>query len=221
MANGQTNSDKLDFDKVWLMFQETDKQFKETDRQFKETDMKFKETDKKFQETDKKFKETGIDFQELHRLQKETDKQIKELGKQIGGLGNKYGTFTEELFMASIIKTFKRKFGCYKLSPNVEYELNGASFEIDFLASSDDSCYIVEIKSHFTDNVLDQLKKTIENFKKYDKDHEGKQIFGVIAAPFFNKESFDKILKEGFHIVSSANDVAKLISPKGFQAKSW
>jgi hypothetical protein len=37
----------LTFERVWAMFQETDRQFKETDRQFKETDRKFKETDRK------------------------------------------------------------------------------------------------------------------------------------------------------------------------------
>ncbi|MDR2258459.1 MAG: hypothetical protein LBE14_04850, partial [Treponema sp.] len=36
----------LTFEKVWAMFQETDRKFKETDRQFKETDRKFKETDR-------------------------------------------------------------------------------------------------------------------------------------------------------------------------------
>ncbi|RLD52698.1 MAG: hypothetical protein DRJ05_17210, partial [Bacteroidetes bacterium] len=44
----------LSFEKVWLMFKETDKKFQETDKQFKETDKKFQETDKQFKETDKK-----------------------------------------------------------------------------------------------------------------------------------------------------------------------
>ncbi|MDD4742452.1 MAG: hypothetical protein PHY20_12890, partial [Bacteroidales bacterium] len=36
-------SQPLNFDQVWLMFQETDKKFKETNKKFKETDKKFKE----------------------------------------------------------------------------------------------------------------------------------------------------------------------------------
>ncbi|MGB9702147.1 MAG: hypothetical protein ACPL1A_05385 [Candidatus Kapaibacteriota bacterium] len=44
----QTNlsSEKLDFEKVWHMFQETDRKFQETAQQFQETDKKFKETDR-------------------------------------------------------------------------------------------------------------------------------------------------------------------------------
>ncbi|MDR1930120.1 MAG: hypothetical protein LBQ44_05755 [Treponema sp.] len=37
----------LTFEKVWAMFQETDRKFQETDRQLKETDRQLKETDRK------------------------------------------------------------------------------------------------------------------------------------------------------------------------------
>ena len=38
-----TPNQELTFEKVWLMFQETDKKFKDTDRKFQETDRKFQE----------------------------------------------------------------------------------------------------------------------------------------------------------------------------------
>ena len=59
MKNPQIN-EQLNFEKVWFLFQNTDKKFQETDKllteKFQETDKKFQETDKKFQETDKKIK---------------------------------------------------------------------------------------------------------------------------------------------------------------------
>jgi hypothetical protein len=45
----------LTFEKVWAMFQETDKKFQETDRQFKETDRKIQETHKQIGELGNKF----------------------------------------------------------------------------------------------------------------------------------------------------------------------
>jgi len=35
--------DKPDFDKVWLLFQETDKKFRDTDKKMQDTDKKIKE----------------------------------------------------------------------------------------------------------------------------------------------------------------------------------
>jgi hypothetical protein len=48
MPQTAPQSEKLDFDEVWLMFQETDRQMKETDRQMKATDKKLKELDRLF-----------------------------------------------------------------------------------------------------------------------------------------------------------------------------
>jgi hypothetical protein len=49
MSNGILREPEmgLSFEKVWAMFQETDRRFQETDRKFQETDRKFQETDRK------------------------------------------------------------------------------------------------------------------------------------------------------------------------------
>ncbi|MBU0764928.1 MAG: hypothetical protein KJ607_08845, partial [Bacteroidetes bacterium] len=65
MKSKITNHEDLNFDKIWHLFQDTDKKFQETDK-------KFQDTDKKFQDTDKMFKET-------REQMKETDKKIKAL----------------------------------------------------------------------------------------------------------------------------------------------
>ncbi|MDR0452630.1 MAG: hypothetical protein LBH15_06260 [Treponema sp.] len=45
----------LSFEKVWAMFQETDRRFQETDRKFQETDKKFKENQKMMSDLGRKF----------------------------------------------------------------------------------------------------------------------------------------------------------------------
>ncbi|MDR3165340.1 MAG: hypothetical protein LBU13_07150, partial [Synergistaceae bacterium] len=78
----------LTFEKVWAMFQETDKQIKEIAQRQKETDRQQKETDQQIKEIAQRQKETD-------RQQKETDRQIKETNKQIGSLGNRFGELAE------------------------------------------------------------------------------------------------------------------------------
>ncbi|MFH0967136.1 MAG: hypothetical protein V1862_05585, partial [Methanobacteriota archaeon] len=65
----------LTFEKVWLMFQETDRKFQETQaalaEQTKETDRKFQETQtalaEQTKETDRKFQETQNQIRETSR----------------------------------------------------------------------------------------------------------------------------------------------------------
>jgi hypothetical protein len=84
------------FERVWKLFQETDRKFQETDRKFEkterelqelrftiremsqETDRRFQETDRKFKETDRKFQETDRRFQETDRKFQETDRKFQE-----------------------------------------------------------------------------------------------------------------------------------------------
>ncbi|MDR2054235.1 MAG: hypothetical protein LBP80_12555, partial [Treponema sp.] len=77
----------LSFEKVWTMFQETDK--------------KFKETDKKIQETDRQIKETT-------KQMRETDRLLRQNQKMMSDLGRKFGTVIEHMFIPNLREKFNK-----------------------------------------------------------------------------------------------------------------
>ena len=90
----------LTFEKVWAMFQETD-------RKFKETDLRFKETEKL--------------VMEIAERQKETDKQLKETGKKMGYLDNRFGELAQHLVAPNIMEKFNAlSFNFTRCSLNVK-----------------------------------------------------------------------------------------------------
>ncbi|MCA1917705.1 hypothetical protein, partial [Methanospirillum hungatei] len=122
----------LTFEKVWLMFQETDKRFKETDQLLKE---KFKETDKKFQETD----------QILREKFKETDKKLNKLEQLFT---SQWGKLVESLVEGDILTilnqwgievtdTIKRRSG----------RRDGVDYEFDIIAINGSEIVIIEVKT--------------------------------------------------------------------------
>ena len=185
------DNEKLDFDKVWAMFQETDRRFKETDVTFKETEM----------------------------AMKETDKQIKELGKQIGGLGNKFGTFNEGLVLPSLYKLFKEKFKCREFAVRYRFKANGSYTKIDLLAISDDSCYLIEIKSHFKSDAIEQLQKQIERFRKIKKEYADRKIYGAIVATHYDKDNIRELTRSGIYFISISDDLVNLQIPDNFEPR--
>jgi len=193
MAEISKKTEKLDFEKVWLMFKETDRKFQETDRAMKETD----------------------------RKQKETDKQIKELGKQIGGLGNKFGNFTEHLFIPSIVNILENEFNCTEHFAYYNFQGNGKTYEIDVFGISETAYYLIEIKNTLNDEAIEQLTRTILEFKEHSKVANGKDTYGIIAAAIYHKDSLKKVIDSGLYFISTANDIAKLKVPKGFKPKKW
>ena len=193
---------------------DTEKKFQETAVRFKETDKKFQDTDKKFQDTDLKFKETAIRFQE-------TDILLKRVSEDIGHLGNKFGSFNEALVIPSLEKLFEEHFNCKSISQNQKILMNGNSFEIDMLAYSNDSCYIIEIKSKFRKDDLKQLLKHIEKFRLNSPEHENKKLFGVIVATEFNKDNIKELEKNGIYFISITDNLIKLHESNSFTPKSW
>ncbi|MDR2375169.1 MAG: hypothetical protein LBD96_01900, partial [Treponema sp.] len=127
----------LDFEKVWAMFQETDKQIKEfskkadlrqeeTSRQIKElskkADLRHEEVARQQEETGRQIKEfskkADLRQEEVARqqeetgkqikeLSRETDRQIKELSRNIGGLSSSLGRWAEEMISANLWEKFK------------------------------------------------------------------------------------------------------------------
>ena len=209
------DNEKLNYEKIWAMFQETDRRFKETDKQMKDSHKQMKESHKQMKDSHEMLKD------ELKETIKETNMQIKELGKQIGGLGNKFGTFNEGLVLPSLFKLFKEKFYCTEITERYKFFSNGDSMEIDLLAISADSCFIIEIKSHFKPDAIEQLQKQIERFRKFKKEYADRKIYGVIVATHYEKENIKELILNGIYFISISDDLVVMQVSDNFRPRAW
>ena len=90
-------AEKLDFNKIWSLFLETDSKFKETELMFKETDKKFLESREQILKTE----------QVLNEKFRETDRQMKNLMKKMAESENRWGRFVESLVEGALIRLLK------------------------------------------------------------------------------------------------------------------
>ncbi len=193
--------EKLNFEKVWQMFQETDKKFKETNSQFQETDAK------------------------IDRISNQIDKQSKaifEQGRQIGGLNRSFGKFAEDLFFNSLSNLMKNKFGVQFFTANNSRELNNSSIEIDAMGivnGNINSVYLTEIKSKYSKDAIKQLSEIINKFDTFFPELSDKKKFGIIAVPYLREEQTNEILKAGFYPATLKNDMVVIDTPSSFKAK--
>jgi hypothetical protein len=201
----------LTFEKVWQMFQETDKKFQETDKKFQETDRKFQETDKKFQATDKKFQET-------ERLMKETDRKISKLGSRIGDL-------VEELIFPNILEKFnKLGYAFGKAATNVRFRTSDGLYaaEVDILLENGDTALAVEVKTQLTDaDVRDHLKR-MEKLRLYADGHgDGRKFLGAVAGAIASDKVKAFAAKSGLFVLEQSGDTIRISVPEGFKPREW
>ncbi|MDR1446543.1 MAG: hypothetical protein LBI90_06600, partial [Treponema sp.] len=127
----------LTFEKVWAMFQETDRKMQEMAL----------ETDRRMQETDRKMQETA--------------RQMKETDRKISSLGSKLGDLIEELIFPNILEKFNRLgYGFGRAGTNMRYQNARGEYiaEVDILLENGDVVLAVEVKTTLTDtDVRDHL----------------------------------------------------------------
>jgi hypothetical protein len=194
----------LTFEKVWAMFQETDRRMQETDRRMQETDRRMQETDRRMQETD--------------RRMQETDRKISKLGSRIGDL-------VEELIIPNILEKFNKLgyvFG--KVAPNVRYRDSRGVYvvEVDILLENGDTALAVEVKTNLTDtDVRDHLRR-MEKLRRYADEHQDKRkLLGAVAGAIASEEVKAFAIKSGFFVLEQSGDTVKISVPEGFKPREW
>ena len=230
----------LTFEKVWAMFQETDRKFqenreqmKETDRivqevgrQQKETDRLMKETREQMKETDRQIQETGRQMKETGRQMKETDRQMKETDRRLGGLGNRFGEMIEHMVMPNLVAKFRELgFVFTKAYPHatIEDEKNNIVTEIDITLENGDKVMIVEVKSKpSTENITEHIER-MHKVKAHANLHGDKRIFlGAVAGMIFNSNERIFALKNGFYAIEPSGDTFTITAPEGiYSPKEW
>jgi hypothetical protein len=230
----------LTFEKVWAMFQETDKKFQETDRQFKEMREESREMTEQMKETERLFKETREQIKETDRQMKETDKKIKEHSEQLkknelsikdrnrqcGELDHRFGELVEHLVRPGI----KEKFGemgyhLREVDPKyriVKDEYGVIIAQIDILLENGETVMAVEVKSRPNDeDVKDHVIRLQVMRESPDRKKDKRKIMGAIAGAVFMDNVKIAARKAGLFVIEQSGDTMKIDMPEDFVPKAW
>jgi hypothetical protein len=189
----------------------------QTDRQMAQTDHQMAQTDRRMAETDRIVAENA-------RQIAENGRQIDQVNKQLGKLGNKFGSFAEGMALPSMEKILRDRFKMNVILPRATSSLNGQMIEIDVMAydnGSRNELYIVEVKSHLTQEGIDQILKTIEEFPKFFPTLRERTIYGILAAVDIPVNLRNEVLKKGLYLARIHDGTFELLTPKNFQPRAF
>jgi hypothetical protein len=201
----------LTFEKVWAMFQETDRKMQEIDRVL--------------EETARIVRENAVQIKETDLQMKETDRQLKETGRNISKLGGRFGELVEHLVAPNLLEKFNaRGFNFGRAGPNVIFKDPQGAFitEVDILLENGDTALAVEVKAKLTIPDVREHIARMEKLRRYADEHGDKRRFvGAVAGAIIPKEVKPFAIKSGFYVVEQAGDTVKIDVPEGFMPKQW
>lgn len=189
-----TIAPELSYEKIWKLFEETDRRFKETARRFKETDRQFKET----------------------------SRELKEIGKRVDGLSSKWGRFVEGLLTPAVERLFsERGITVEKVSQRLKAHKNGETMEIDIMIINREYVVLVEAKSTLSvDNVNEHLDK-LARFKSFFPEYADRKVIGAVAGIVIDEGVDRYAYKSGLFVIGQSGETAKSLNDKKFIPRSW
>jgi Holliday junction resolvase-like predicted endonuclease len=181
----------LNFEKVWLMFQETDKQFKETDKKFQETDKRFRETDKKLNKLEQLF--------------------TSQWGKLIESLvqGDLINILASRGI--SVTDTSERRKG----------SRNGENFEFDIIAHNGEEIVFVEVKTTLRPEDVTEFQETMKKAKVYLSEYANKTIYAAMAFLKADGHSDRMAEKKGFFVIRATGNSAAIVNGEDFKPRKF
>jgi hypothetical protein len=195
----------LTFEKVWAMFQETDREIKEGNRKLQEMIAEMS--------------------READLRRKETDRQFRETDRKIGRLGNRVGELVECLMSPNLLKKFgKRGFSFGKASPKVVFSgPDGSTIaEVDILLENGDTALAVEIKTKLTiDDVADHTERMGKLRQYADAHGDSRKLIGAVAGAIIAEGVKPFAIKNGFYVIEQTGDTAVIAVPDNFVPKEW
>jgi hypothetical protein len=201
MSEEAVRESKLDFEKVWTMFQETRQMMQETDRKFQETRQMMQES-----------------ARELDRRFKETDNKISRLGSRIGDM-------VEQLIAPNITEKFNNLgYTFNKVAPNVRYSDSQGHYlaEVDLLLENGDSVLVVEVKTNLTTADVKDHVERMEKLRRYADEHQDKRtLLGAVAGAIATEGVKAFAVKEGFFVLEQSGDTVRISVPEGFKPREW
>ncbi|RME15932.1 MAG: hypothetical protein D6799_05450 [Bacteroidetes bacterium] len=209
MRKTNKSSSDLNFEKIWSLFQESEKRLRETERIIKEA---FQETDRKFQETDRKFQETDRRFQE-------TDKKIRQLENLFVG---QWGKLIEALVEGELIRILReRNINVIGIAPGRYKIFEGKEYEFDIIAENGDEVVVVEVKTSLSQKDIDHFIDKLKKFHLIFPEYKNRKIYGAVAYIRTHPETTKYAYRKGLFVIRAVGENAKILNDSKFKPQNF
>ncbi|MCF8301708.1 MAG: hypothetical protein K9I94_00430 [Bacteroidales bacterium] len=175
-----------------------------------------------FQETDKMFQEAARDMKEIRENSKETERKIDKLAKLYGGVSENSRDMAEEFFRRGL-ENRSSIFGItYNEVSHLARRSKNLQGEYDIVLHNSEALIVIEVKYKLhPKDVDDFVKRKLPNFKKLFKEYHDKEIIGAMAGMSIPKASYELAADHGLLILTQTGDNIAVMNPDDFKPKRY
>ncbi len=178
-------------------------------------------------ESNAKFEQQMSEFEEtLKKNQEAAEKRDKEFDKKLGNLTGFLGKFTEEMIRPNIIPMFQAKgINVETLLRSVVGKKEGKDYyEIDWLLIDTNIAIVVEVKTKFTRDDVDEHLERLNRISEIAPKHvllNEKTLLGAAAGITFEDGADRYAYKKGLYVLKQTGNFVSIINEESFTPKEW
>jgi len=166
---------------------------------------------------------------EWDRSQREWEKQYQALtavvdrtSRGIDGLNGRWGKFVENFVEPAVVRLFQaRGIPVTETAQRVKQTRGEFAMEIDILAENGDVAVAVEVKSHLTQDAVDEFLGNLVNFKRAFPKYQAYQIYGAVAGIDIDKGVDRYAYRQGLFVIRQSGDTVELANNPQFRPTPW
>jgi hypothetical protein len=189
MSDVQTEG--LTFEKVWAMFQETDRRMKETDRKMQETDRLMKETGKLIGKLGNRFGEMVE-----HLI-------LPSIKEKFNALGFSFDKTCKDIAIKDALDRYK--------AADIDIFLENGELAIAIEVKSKTS----------QNDVDRHKERMAVVRRWADRHNDNRKFYGAVAGAVMTEEVKEYALQNGFYVIVQSGDTVKIDIPDGFTPREW
>jgi len=210
----------LTFEKVWALFQESDRKMRESDQKMLEIDRRIKEN------AEKDAREHAEQIKEIKQILRETDLQMKKNTRKMGELSNRFGELAEHLVVPSIAKRFNEMgFHFDNVAPGGEKFFGKDEkiiAQVDIILRNSDYIIAIEVKVKPDMKDVPAHIKRLETLRNYWASRgDRRKVRGAIAGAIFPEMVKQATAEAGLYVLVQSGDTMKIEIPEGFVAREF
>ena len=191
MAKEIPTGEGLTFEKVWLLFQETDRKFQE---------MKA---------------DTDAELRETARVVREVSKKVGDLGNKLGEFVE--GMVRPGL----VRLFNERGIPIEQTAQRLEAVRDSQKMEVDLVGVNGDDVIVIEVKSTLgVEDVKEHLHR-LEQFRTFFPQYADKQLIGAVAGMVIAKGADRFAYRQGLFVIAQTGETIRLLNDEQFQPKRW
>jgi chromosome segregation ATPase len=193
--------------------------FRDEMDKFRDEMGKFRDKMDKFGDEMKEFKDEMRVFKDEVRAEMREFKQ--EMNRRWGDLADRLGTLVEDIVAPAVPDVIERHFErevdfiAVRLRRKRE-ELRG---EYDVVATAGDMLFVVEVKSRFGLEQVQQFQEKLDRFRGLFPEYAEKRIMGIIASLRLEDEVVQEATHRGFYAMAMKGEYMDLLNAEELMGK--